>query len=215
MNEWMNEWCFWTLSIVLFLLKTWGPVLFKTHRFGDWILSPSSGKTPLSPVDTASPYLRTIVPSKRLVLACMLSSNFLSIFPTRLCLFFGGLFKTFPLLVLDSWSNKIPRHFSLECENSCNNQPPIFWLNCCIKSSVWSMFSECPHCLGTMTFETFPSNLFDVTVSVSKSGSFKKDQIEFVCMWAPYLELSPPDFVSYFLYVSPIPLHFLFTSSAE
>jgi hypothetical protein len=28
--------CFWTLSIALFL--------FKTQRFGDWILSPSSGK---------------------------------------------------------------------------------------------------------------------------------------------------------------------------
>jgi hypothetical protein len=32
--------CFWTLSIVLFL--------FKTQRFGDWILSPSSGKNLLS-----------------------------------------------------------------------------------------------------------------------------------------------------------------------
>jgi uncharacterized membrane protein YoaT (DUF817 family) len=29
--------CFWTLSIILFL--------FKTQRLGDWLLSPSSGKT--------------------------------------------------------------------------------------------------------------------------------------------------------------------------
>jgi hypothetical protein len=33
----MQVLCFWTLSIVLFL--------FKTQRFGDWILSPSLGVT--------------------------------------------------------------------------------------------------------------------------------------------------------------------------
>jgi hypothetical protein len=33
---------------------------FKNQRFGDWILSPSSGKTTqLDPIDRASPYLRT------------------------------------------------------------------------------------------------------------------------------------------------------------
>jgi hypothetical protein len=36
--------CFCTLSTVLSLTKNRN-VLFKTHRFGDWILSPSSGKT--------------------------------------------------------------------------------------------------------------------------------------------------------------------------
>jgi hypothetical protein len=45
-NIWGNSLClqllnFWTLSIVLFFL-------FKTQRFGDWILSPSSGKSLLS-----------------------------------------------------------------------------------------------------------------------------------------------------------------------
>jgi hypothetical protein len=35
--EFLQILCFWTLSIVLFL--------FKKQRFGDWILSPSSGKT--------------------------------------------------------------------------------------------------------------------------------------------------------------------------
>jgi hypothetical protein len=46
--------CFWALSMVMFL--------FKTHRhFGDWILSPSSGKKPtdLGPIDRASPCPRT------------------------------------------------------------------------------------------------------------------------------------------------------------
>lgn len=33
------------------------PFLFKTQHFGDWVLSPSSGKrTQLGPIDTASPY---------------------------------------------------------------------------------------------------------------------------------------------------------------
>jgi hypothetical protein len=36
--------CFWTLSIVLSLSKT-VLFIFKTQRFGDQILSPSSGKT--------------------------------------------------------------------------------------------------------------------------------------------------------------------------
>jgi hypothetical protein len=36
--------CFWTLSIILSLSKTL-PVYFSKQRFGDWILSPSSGKT--------------------------------------------------------------------------------------------------------------------------------------------------------------------------
>jgi hypothetical protein len=35
----------WTLSIVLSLPKTLAYLFFKTQRFGDWILSPSSGKT--------------------------------------------------------------------------------------------------------------------------------------------------------------------------
>jgi hypothetical protein len=38
--------CFWTLSIVTALSKKHRPAyFFKTQRFGDWILSPSSGKT--------------------------------------------------------------------------------------------------------------------------------------------------------------------------
>jgi hypothetical protein len=37
--------CFWTLSIVLSLSKNRPVYFFKTQRFGDWILSPSSGKT--------------------------------------------------------------------------------------------------------------------------------------------------------------------------
>jgi hypothetical protein len=37
--------CFWTLSIALFLSKSPFSSHFKTQRFGDWILSPSSGKT--------------------------------------------------------------------------------------------------------------------------------------------------------------------------
>jgi hypothetical protein len=37
-------------------------LFFKTQRFGDWILSPSSVKsTQLGPVDRASPYLRNVV----------------------------------------------------------------------------------------------------------------------------------------------------------
>jgi hypothetical protein len=36
---------FWTLSIVLSLSKLSFCLSFKTQRFGDWILSPSSGKT--------------------------------------------------------------------------------------------------------------------------------------------------------------------------
>jgi hypothetical protein len=36
--------CSWTLSIVLYLSKN-RPVFFKTLRFGNWVLSPSSGKT--------------------------------------------------------------------------------------------------------------------------------------------------------------------------
>jgi hypothetical protein len=36
---------FWTLSIVLSLSKTPSCLCFKTQRFGDGILSPSSGKT--------------------------------------------------------------------------------------------------------------------------------------------------------------------------
>jgi hypothetical protein len=36
---------FWTLSIILFLSKTPSCLYFKTQHFGDWILSPSSGKT--------------------------------------------------------------------------------------------------------------------------------------------------------------------------
>jgi hypothetical protein len=76
------------------------------------------------------------------------------------------------------------------------------------------MFSEWPYCLGTLTFWTFPSNLFGVTVSVSKSENFKKDELEFFCMSAPYLEFSPPDFVNYFPNASLIPLNFLFTFSA-
>jgi hypothetical protein len=44
--------CFWALAIVLFLLKT--------QRFGDWILSPSSGGTyQLGSIDRANPYLQT------------------------------------------------------------------------------------------------------------------------------------------------------------
>jgi hypothetical protein len=34
--------CFWTLSIVLSSSKTPSCLFFKTQRFGDWILSPSS-----------------------------------------------------------------------------------------------------------------------------------------------------------------------------
>jgi hypothetical protein len=34
-------------------------LFFETQRFGDWILSPSSGKiTQFGPIDGASPYLR-------------------------------------------------------------------------------------------------------------------------------------------------------------
>jgi hypothetical protein len=41
--------CNWTLSIVLFFLKN-------PQRFGDWILSPSSGGTPLvNPAWTSPP----------------------------------------------------------------------------------------------------------------------------------------------------------------
>jgi hypothetical protein len=36
---------FWTLSIVLSLSKNRPVYFFKAQRFGDWILSPSSGKT--------------------------------------------------------------------------------------------------------------------------------------------------------------------------
>jgi hypothetical protein len=35
----------WTLSVVLFLSKAPSLLCFKTQRFGDWILSPSSSKT--------------------------------------------------------------------------------------------------------------------------------------------------------------------------
>jgi hypothetical protein len=37
--------CFWTLSVVLSLSKISSCLFFKTQRFGDWILSPFSGKT--------------------------------------------------------------------------------------------------------------------------------------------------------------------------
>jgi hypothetical protein len=37
--------CFWTLCIVLFLSKTPSCLCLRTQRFGDWILSPSSGNT--------------------------------------------------------------------------------------------------------------------------------------------------------------------------
>jgi hypothetical protein len=37
--------CFWTLSIVLSLFKMSSCFSFKTQRFRNWILSPSSGKT--------------------------------------------------------------------------------------------------------------------------------------------------------------------------
>jgi hypothetical protein len=37
--------CSWTLSIFLPLSKTPSRLFFKILRFGDWILSPSSGKT--------------------------------------------------------------------------------------------------------------------------------------------------------------------------
>jgi hypothetical protein len=40
----MQVLCFWTLYIVSSLTKT-VLFIFKTQRFGDWILSPSSGKT--------------------------------------------------------------------------------------------------------------------------------------------------------------------------
>jgi hypothetical protein len=36
---------FWTLPMVLFLSKRHSCLSFKTQRFGDWILSPSSSKT--------------------------------------------------------------------------------------------------------------------------------------------------------------------------
>jgi hypothetical protein len=37
--------CFWTVSIVLSSSKKPSCLFFRTQRFGDWILSPSSGKT--------------------------------------------------------------------------------------------------------------------------------------------------------------------------
>jgi hypothetical protein len=51
---------FWTLSIVPFLSKNTPSCFFvKTQLFGDWILSPSSGKTyTVNPINRASPYLR-------------------------------------------------------------------------------------------------------------------------------------------------------------
>jgi hypothetical protein len=55
--------CFWTLSIVL---KTLFSLYYKIQRLGDWILSPSSGKTySVGPSSRAIPYLRTPVPAPR------------------------------------------------------------------------------------------------------------------------------------------------------
>jgi hypothetical protein len=49
--------CFWTLSIALFL--------FKTQRFGVWILSTFSGEpTQLGPIDRASIHLRAPAPTR-------------------------------------------------------------------------------------------------------------------------------------------------------
>lgn len=41
--------CFWTLSIILLLSKTLFCLHFKTLRFWDWILCPSSGETSFRP----------------------------------------------------------------------------------------------------------------------------------------------------------------------
>jgi hypothetical protein len=55
---------FWTLSIVLSLSKTPSCLFFKTQCFGDWILSPFSGKTysvgPNQLSRSLSPEVRTI-----------------------------------------------------------------------------------------------------------------------------------------------------------
>jgi hypothetical protein len=53
---------FWTFPSSCLYLKT-VLFIFQTQHFGDWSLSPSSGKIySVGPVDRASPYLRTPVP---------------------------------------------------------------------------------------------------------------------------------------------------------
>jgi hypothetical protein len=55
----------WTLSIVSSLSKMSSCLHLKTQRFGDWILSSSSGKTDSGPIDRTSPYLETPVSLSR------------------------------------------------------------------------------------------------------------------------------------------------------